>query len=536
MEESVLITKVEKYLKNIQNDNISLEDIDNFKNFTNLYFKLDDRLNQLLEFKDKMDAQGYTAPFRSLNRYGTTTIGDESNEERMDNFRYNKTFRFKANAKKNILDRVKSAIDSHKIAIGNLEQYGYLKCDSCHNKYRITEYKENNYKCSCGVEIETLKINKSLVHRIEIIPYLPLSGNYMVLRGALSDWGKEAFNKILNGLKQERKGIVNTLSLKIRYRDKNNRWIHRNITLDSEFSDNYEEEVRRRYGKYVRIEQIGFYKTRPSIIDNHHARIALALAYVNYSQALVKEIKEPILKKQVSDYQRILKYDKIKYEYNHKTPKYIEEDDFDAIESWRQIKTKEEYEKLGFIDKNGKLNRSLSRDLRIKENIKKTIFANIAPTLIMWDIFKYYLTTSKNKRIKYISPFPYIRVELDRQQRKTFEIDYKKTINILTEETDIKIIPIKEKDLLLYEKFKLESENRYANLNLNYPALGAALIHLNTDLDIKTVGNIFNINKSKIKKEVDNINIIKGNDLEDENNTNKGNQLANQFRNLVLKK
>ena len=62
MEESVLVNKAEKYLKEISKDSIRLDNIDNFGNFKSLYFKLDDRLNFLQDLKDDMDAQGYTTP------------------------------------------------------------------------------------------------------------------------------------------------------------------------------------------------------------------------------------------------------------------------------------------------------------------------------------------------------------------------------------------------------------------------------------------------------------------------------------------
>ena len=127
MEESVLVNKAESYLKEIAEDAIILEDIEDFDNFKNLYYKLVDRLNYLQSLKDDMDAQGYTTPFTALNRYGTKSVGDVALEEVGENSRHNQIFRMRANSKKNILDRVKSAIDSHKIAIGNLEQFGYVK-------------------------------------------------------------------------------------------------------------------------------------------------------------------------------------------------------------------------------------------------------------------------------------------------------------------------------------------------------------------------------------------------------------------------
>ena len=129
--------------------------------------------------------------------------------------------------------------------------------------------------------------------------------------------------------------------------------------------------------------------------------------------------------------------------------------------------------------------------------------------MIIWDIFRYYLTTSHNNRKIISGPFPYIRVELDRQQRKIFQTTYKKVIETLNEETNLKLIPIPEMDLVLYEKFKLEKLIKNTKMKINYPALGAGLIHKTTEIPIENIGNALNINNSKIKKEIKNIETIK---------------------------
>ena len=509
MDESALVAKAEKYLRDISNDNISLDNIDEFENFKSLYYKLDDRLNNLQQLKETMDAQGYTTPFTSLNKYGTKAIAEVTLEEMSENSRHNQMFRMKANAKKNVLDRVKSAIDAHKIAIGHLEQYGYVKCDSCYKKYDISEFRVNHEKCSCGCENFSFKINKDSTYRLEIIPYLPLSGNYLVLMSELSGYGRNSFKKVLNILKQERKGLVKTISLVIRFKDENDRWIRKNVTLDSEFITNYEEEVRNRYGKDVRIEVLRFHRTKPAIIDSKYVRNALAISYVKYSEDIISTIEDSILKRKLSDFKRINKYDAIKAKYENFIPDFIEEYDLVALDNWRQSQIEEEFRNNGFVDKFGNYNRSLKRDLKIRGNIEKTIFENMALTLIMWDIFKYYLTTSYNNRKISNGPFPYIRAELDRQQRNVFQTTFNKVISILNEYTDIKIIPIPEMDLMLYEKFKFEKQSKNSNILFNYPALGAGLIHKHADIDIETIGNVFNINDSKIKKEIKNIEHIR---------------------------
>ena len=172
-------------------------------------------------------------------------------------------------------------------------------------------------------------------------------------------------------LKQERKGVVKTISLVAKFRDKNNRLIRKNVTLDSEFTDSYEEEVRRRYGNNVRIEALKFYRTRPAIIDDKHARTALALGYVKYGEEIIGNIKDDILKRQLADFKRINKYDEIIEKYENMTPDFIDQYDLDAIEAWRNSQIEENFKKLGFMDKFGNISRSLKRDLRIRENLYK---------------------------------------------------------------------------------------------------------------------------------------------------------------------
>jgi len=509
MQESALVNKAESYLKEISNDSISLENIEEFDNFKSLYFKLDDRLNALLKFRDDMDAQGYTTPFTSLNKYGTKAVAEVTIDEMGESSRHNQIFRTSANAKKNILNRVKSAIDSHLIALGNLEQFGYVKCNSCYKKYSMSEYRQMDGKCTCGCQGFTFKVNRESTQRIEIIPYLPLSGNYMVLRSELSSYGRESLKQVLNILKQERKGLVKTISMTIRFRDKNKRLIRKPITLDSEYVNNYDEEVRRRYGREVRIEKLTFHRTKPAIIDDNHARTALALGYVRYGQEIIDSIKDEILKRKLADFKRINKYDEIIDKYKNASPDFIDQYDLDDIEDWRKVQIEKSFKKLGFIDKFGNLTRSLKRDLKIRENIYKNSLKNIATVLILWDIFKYYMTTSNNSRKIDMGPFPYIRVELDREQRKVFQTSYSKVIELLNDYTDIKIIQIPEMDLLLYDNFKFEKEIRNSNIKFNHVALGAALINQNSDKELSEISYAFNINESKIKTEIKNIEKIK---------------------------
>jgi Zn-finger domain-containing protein len=211
----------------------------------------------------------------------------------------------------------------------------------------------------------------------------------------------------------------------------------------------------------------------------------------------------------LTDFKRINKYDEIIKEFENQSPDFIDKYYLDALVSWRKSQIQKKFRNLNYMDKFGNMTRSLKRDLRVRESIYKNTFKNIASTLIIWDMFRYYFTTSNNARKINMGPFPYIRVELDREQRKVFQTTYNKVIDTLSDFTDLKIIPISEMDLLLYEKFKFEKQMKNSNIKFNHVALGAGLIHLNSDVELEKISNAFNINESRVKKELKHIDQIK---------------------------
>ena len=48
-----------------------------------------------------------------------------------------------------------------------------------------------------------------------------------------------------------------------------------------------------------------------------------------------------------------------------------------------------------------------------------------------------------------------------------------------------------------------------SNIKVNHPALGAAHLYLNSVIDLEIISNAFNVNESKIKKEIKHIDNIK---------------------------
>ena len=502
MDSNRLITKAEEYLKNISTEDIDLLKLNDFDYYKKIYNQLNEQLEVLIDFRESMDTKGYTSPYRSLSKYGISTVADISAEEASETHRHNQYFRLKASAKKNILDRVKSAIDAHKIAIGNLEEYGLIRCNNCNKIYKIYELED---ECSCNKTDYSFFINDSGNHRIEIIPFLPLAGDYMVKISELSSWGRESFKKVINMLKQERKGSVKTVSLIIRYKE-NKKLIRKRVTLDSYYVDSYEEEIRKEYGKNVRIEALQFHRTKPAIINDKNTRTALAIGYVKQAELIANKHESELLKENIRNIDNLNKYDEIIKNAKYANPQYL--DETDSIEDWRDEKINKDLIKANLKYKDGRYNRTLENDLKSRDLIEKSIFLNIAPSLILWDIFKYYLTTSNDKRKRHSGPFPYIRSEIDRQQRKIFQITYTKAIRLLNEREEENILPINEMDLLLHKKFKIEEHFKNSNMKIDYVALGAAILHKEADISMDDCVETFKKDKKSIEKEINNIDTV----------------------------
>ena len=536
MDESILISEAEKYLNKIQNEKINLDNISKLEGFESVYLGITNSLNILHKMKEDMDVKGYTAPYRSLNKYGSGASGDVAFDELSEINRHGQHFRMKATAKKNILDRVKSAIDAHKIAIGHLEEYGIFHCSKCSKSYKpssfielmknssdneieneselenqeksINDLDKNKFieECSCGSNEFSFEINETGVYRLEIIPYLPLSGNYMVLMSEMSNWGRDSFKKVLSLLKQERKGVVKTVSVVIRFKE-NERWIRKRVNLDSEYVDNYEEELRRQYGKNVRIEFLQFHRTKPTIINDKHARTALAIGYAKYAENIVQNNKDAIFKEKISNIYKLAKYDEIVRDVNLQRPKFISEED--SLKEWQSFEIENRLKTVGLMSKRENLDPQLLQDMKKREVIERNIFAEVASTLILWDIFKYYLTTSYDRRKRYGGPYPYLRSDIDRQQRKIFENMNKEVVKILKNNENEKIIELQNMDLLLNKKFKLERKIKGSNIQIDYVALGAAIISSNCNVQVSTSARTFNVLEQSVKDEIKNIETFK---------------------------
>ncbi|MDI9438203.1 MAG: DUF530 domain-containing protein [Euryarchaeota archaeon] len=493
MNESLLIGRAEKFLSQIHGFDGKVGDV---HSFLGTYSQFKDNLDRLYELRDYMELKGYKAPFRSL-KYGRVQSSEMKMDDLHDVSRHSQFFRMRAAAKKNILDRVKSAIASHRIILGHLEEYATVTCTSCQSRYRGHELgKLYPAKCGCGSSQFNLDINKDGVYRLGILKYLPISGDYMVKMSELSSLGREAFRGLVRILKQEKRGIVKTISMVVKVME-DGRWIRKRVKIDAQDQLNYEKRIRESYGNNARIEFIQFHRKRPAIINDKHVQTALALGYVGYSEDLGESLLPPLLQQKLKNESNLLIYDASlkKAEERAKIQK-----EWDDNLNLKEDLLREILQEEGLVDGEGQMNPGLKEDLQLRDKLQKDVFQENPRALILWDLMRYYLSTSYDRRSKYSGPFPYLRPSLDINQLKAFQEFPSQTVTMLKDFQDEDIESLLEMDKIISFKFSLEKKTQGLHIKMD-PAMGAAILNIKGQVPISRAAQIFKVTPAQVKKQ-----------------------------------
>lgn len=497
MNESVLIGRSERFLDQIKRKKISLENIEDPDKFLEVYTYLKKNMDTLHDMRENMEIKGYTAPYRSINKYGRPLTGDTKAEDMYDISRHTQYFRLNAAAKKNILDRVKSAMSSHRIAIGHLEEFATIECVKCNRNYRGHELGAlTNKKCECGESELKLHVNHDGVYRLEIIPFLPLSGDYMVKLSELSSRSREAFRIMVRILKQEKRGIVKTVSLLIKVLE-DGRWVRKRVSIDAKDEINYEKEIRSQYGSDARIEMMQFHRKKPSIINDKQVQTALSLGYVKHAENQILKFLPELLIKSLKNKAKVDIYLEA-FEFAAKKANMIAESE--DLETLKEMFLKEELSKKGLLEEDGSLDKQLKKDLKEKDKIEKKLFLEFPRIFILWDLLQYYLTTSYDRRNKYSGPFPYLRPGLDTNQIKSFQDFDEKVVEIMKNYLNENVEFIPDMGKVLSGKFSVEKKMKGLHLQMG-AALGAAFISLKTEIPVQETAKLFSVNIDDVLKE-----------------------------------
>ncbi|NYB52567.1 MAG: DUF530 domain-containing protein [Methanobacteriaceae archaeon] len=504
MNESVLIGKSERFLEQIKRKQISIAGIDDPEKFLNLYSYLKTNMDKLQDMRENMELKGYTAPYRSINKYGRPVAGEMKAEDMYDISRHTQYFRMNAAAKKNILDRVKSAISSHRIAIGHLEEFATIECISCQRKYKGHEISLlTKKKCECGQGTLKLQVNDDGVYRLEIIPFLPLSGDYMVKLSQLSPRSRETFRSMVRVMKQEKRGIVKTVSLLIKVLE-DGRWVRKRVTIDADDEMNYEKEIRSQYGSNARIEMMQFHRKKPSIINDKHTQTALSLGYVKHAETQILKFLPDLLGKSLYNMAKVQHYQNSVEEAEKKANLY---QDLDEAENVRELLLTRQLDESGLLDDKGDLDWQLKEDLEEKEKIEKSLFQEFPRIYLLWDLFHYYLTTSYDRRNKYSGPFPYLRPSLDSNQIKAFQDFNIEVIQIMKDYLTEKIEYVPNMGKVLSGKFAVEKKMKGLHLPMG-AALGAAFLSKETKIPVEKTAELFSVDVKDVLKEKDNLETL----------------------------
>jgi len=502
MNESILIGRAENFLRQVKKHKIKAHTIQDCKEFLELYAYLRGNLDSLQEMRDTMVMKGYKAPYRSLIKYGRPSTSEMKTDDMYDISHHTHYFRMNASAKKNILDRVKSSIASHRIALGHLEDYAILECHSCEQKYKGHEIALlTGDKCKCGANDLKLVVNRKGVYRLEIIQFLPLSGDYMVKMSELNPQSREAFRSMVRILKQEKRGAVKTLSLVIKVLE-DGRWVRKRVNVPTQDQANYEREIRDKYGSNARIEFIQFHRKKPSIINAKHMQNALSLGYVKHTENQIQKILSRILEKVLLDAQKVESYLEALKIAVHKSIGDVED-----TEKMKKKFLKEELKSRYLLDANGDLDTDIQQDIMLREELEKSLFLELPRTLILWDLLHYYLSTSYDRRSKHSGPFPLLRPSLDSNQIKAFQ-DFKHDIvQILQEYLQEKIEYVPGMGNVLSLKFTVEKKMKGLHLQIG-PALGAAILSNEAGLSLEKVSKLFSVSEEKVREEKANLKAL----------------------------
>lgn len=502
MNESVLIARAEKFLDKIKRQRVQIDKIKDFESFIVIYHYLKENMDELYEFRDIMEIKGYKAPYRSLIRPSRSTTTELKADEVHDVSRQTQYFRMKAAAKKNILDRVKSSIASHKIAIGHLEEFATIKCNVCKKQFKRHEIELVESKtCTCGATDLILEQNKNGVYRLDIIRYLPLSGEYMLRMSDLPPLGREAFRNIVRMLKHEKRGIVKTLSLVVKVLE-DGRWIRKRVNMDAEEDKNYEREIRKEYGPNARIEFLQFHRKKPAIINDRHVQTALSIAYVKSAAEMADNIIGNILENKLKNKEKIEIYDDAVLKAKEFAASIT--DDAEDMDILKEDKLKELLSENNLCS-DGNIDKELQNDIDKRNEIKRNLFIEMPRVLILWDVAKYYLTTSYDRRSKYSGPFPNLRPNLDTNQLKAFQDFNKELVDFLKEYTNERIEVIPNIKNVVSKKFEIENKVKGLHVKSNPPALGAAILNITGKIPVDTAGALFSVDPSNILKEKEKI-------------------------------
>ena len=277
------------------------------------------------------------------------------------------------------------------------------------------------------------------------------------------------------------------------------RWVRKRVNIDADDQMNYEREIRQKYGSDSRIEFMQFHRKKPSIINDKHVQTALSIGYVKLAEHKASNVFGSILQEVVVDMDKLKLYDEVVNKSYDLANKMIE--DPEDLEHIKDELYEDKMHKEGLFDLKGKIDPELKNDIESRRTLESELYMEVPRVLIMWDILKWYLSTSYDRRSKYSGPFPNIRPNLDSNQIRAFEDFNPEVVKILKKFMNKNIEYVKNMKNLLNKKFEMETKMKGLHVKTNASAAGAVLFNTEGHIPIEDAAKIFKVNEDDVKAE-----------------------------------
>jgi hypothetical protein len=485
--------------------------------FSNLYYTLKRNLDELKELKDEMELRGFDSPYFALGmgRYGSPIekggYKREDIEDQRDVARHKMFFRANASLKKGTFERTKSAIASHNIAVGHLEEFVQLVCNRCGREAkgkdatRIIE-ETGRYICQkCNSKNISIKENDLGIFRLEILPHLPYGGEFTLEISKFTPTERMAYRDLIEVLREKKKGRIKSATVTFRAPE-NGKWIIKKeqVTVRKGKKLDYETILREKYGRIV-IEHIRYHHERSILVSGRYNRQVLAIAYTKILKEKRSEILDYLLSKKV-DLNKLKKYEHLREKMESRMAGVISPSvslDFRITEERRELmlEFEEELKKIGLMDEYGNLDPELEMAVEYRQKIRKDTLIKIPRTLFAWDIFRFLLIKPYRER-RYASIFPGLQPVPEKEQLESaLEIlSDEEIISAVGRFIDEHVILVKDAPKVVFKKFEIEEILQDYLKVTSSRAVGGIALYLMSDLPLEVAARVVNSEVEELKE------------------------------------
>jgi hypothetical protein len=483
--------------------------------FGEVYLRMKKNLDELREMKDEMERRGFDSPYFALGMSRFSLVGKQSYrredvEDQRDVARHKTFFRANASFKKGLFERTKSAIAAHSVAVGHLEEYVSYECE-CGRTLRGKEAtrileKEGTFLCQkCGSHQGRIGPNPQGLYRLEVLPYLPYGGEFIVAISKFTPVERMAYRELVEILREKKKRKIKSVTVLFKAREKG-KWVSKReqVEMDTASRLNYEEILRQKYGKVI-IEHIRYHHERSILVSGRYNRQALAIAYTKLLREKRGEILDFLLEKKV-DLEKLRIYEDLRKRMESKMygiapPAYsmdirISEERQELLDEFD-----EELKKIGFMDEKGNLIPELEAAVAQRQKVRKETLVKIPKALFAWDVFKFFLIKPYRER-RYASIFPGLQPVPETEQLEV-------ALEILGDEPlflaiqrfiDEMVLPVPKAHEVVLRKFEIEEVLQDYLKVTSSRAVGGISLYLNTDFDLETSSQVVVSEEEELKE------------------------------------